>query len=68
MAGNKVLLDTNIISALFKGDVGVANHIDKSEVYLSSMLLESSVMVQNIRLKLNKILPILKSLFQLTTF
>lgn len=39
MAGNKVLLDTNIISALFKGDVGVANHIDKSEVYLSSIVI-----------------------------
>ncbi|WP_293305413.1 type II toxin-antitoxin system VapC family toxin [Pedobacter sp. UBA5917] len=38
MAGNKVLLDTNIISALFKGDVSVANHIDKSEVYLSSII------------------------------
>ncbi|WP_426329274.1 type II toxin-antitoxin system VapC family toxin [Pedobacter sp. R-06] len=39
MAGNKVLLDTNIISALFKGDVSVANHIDKSEVYLSSIVI-----------------------------
>jgi len=39
MAGNKVLLDTNIISALFKGDVNVANHIDKSEVYLSSIVI-----------------------------
>jgi len=39
MAGNKVLLDTNIISALFKGDVSVANHIDKSEIYLSSIVI-----------------------------
>ena len=39
MAGNRVLLDTNIISALFKGDVSVANHIDKSEIYLSSIVI-----------------------------
>jgi len=39
MAGNRVLLDTNIISALFKGDITVANHIDKSEVYLSSIII-----------------------------
>lgn len=39
MAGNKVLLDTNIISALFKGDVTIANHIDKSDVYLSSIII-----------------------------
>ncbi|WP_316845128.1 type II toxin-antitoxin system VapC family toxin [Pedobacter psychrodurus] len=39
MAGNKVLLDTNIISALFKGDISVANHIDKSEVYLTSIII-----------------------------
>ncbi|MGQ7855715.1 type II toxin-antitoxin system VapC family toxin [Pedobacter sp. WC2501] len=40
MAGNKVLLDTNIISALLKGDISVANHIDStSEVYLSSIVI-----------------------------
>ena len=40
MAGNKVLLDTNIISALLKGDTSVANHIDNtSEVYLSSIVI-----------------------------
>lgn len=40
MAGNKVLLDTNIISALLKGDTSVANHIDNtSEVYLSSVVI-----------------------------
>nr|WP_315421739.1 type II toxin-antitoxin system VapC family toxin [uncultured Pedobacter sp.] len=40
MAGNKVLLDTNIISALLKGDTSVANHIDStSEVYLSSIVI-----------------------------
>jgi predicted nucleic acid-binding protein len=30
MTGNKVLLDTNIISALLKGDVEIANQIDES--------------------------------------
>jgi tRNA(fMet)-specific endonuclease VapC len=40
MAGNKVLLDTNIISALLKGDTSVANHIDNaSEVYISSVVI-----------------------------
>lgn len=40
MAGNKVLLDTNIISALLKGEVSVANHIDNAaEVYLSSIVI-----------------------------
>lgn len=40
MAGNTVLLDTNIISALLKGDVSVADNIDKaSEVYLSCVVI-----------------------------
>jgi tRNA(fMet)-specific endonuclease VapC len=40
MAGNKVLLDTNIISALLKGDTLVADHIDNaSEVYISSIVI-----------------------------
>jgi tRNA(fMet)-specific endonuclease VapC len=40
MAGNKVLLDTNIISALLKGDTLVADQIDNaSEVYISSIVI-----------------------------
>lgn len=37
MNGSNVLLDTNIISALLKGDVAIADEIDKSsKVYLSA--------------------------------
>lgn len=32
MAGNKVLLDTNIITALFKGEEGIADKIDSAEI------------------------------------
>ena len=36
MNGSNVLLDTNIISALLKGDISVADEIDKSaKIYLS---------------------------------
>ncbi len=39
MTGNKVLLDTNIISALLKGDVSVADKIDLSEqVYIAAIV------------------------------
>jgi tRNA(fMet)-specific endonuclease VapC len=31
MTGNNILLDTNIVSALFKGEVSIANQIDQSE-------------------------------------
>jgi tRNA(fMet)-specific endonuclease VapC len=35
MTGNKVLLDTNIVSALLKGEVEIADNIDKADaVYL----------------------------------
>jgi tRNA(fMet)-specific endonuclease VapC len=35
MTGNKILLDTNIVSALFKGDLSVINGIDAaSEIYI----------------------------------
>lgn len=40
MSGNNILLDTNIISALLKGDVSIADEIDKSaKVYLSATVL-----------------------------
>lgn len=32
MAGNKILLDTNIISALFKGEEGIADKIDNADI------------------------------------
>jgi tRNA(fMet)-specific endonuclease VapC len=39
MSGNNVLLDTNIISALLKGDVSIADKIDNSaKVYLSAII------------------------------
>ena len=31
MTGNKFLLDTNIITALLKGEINVANRIDKAK-------------------------------------
>lgn len=31
MTGNKFLLDTNIVSALLKGEAGIADNIDKAE-------------------------------------
>ena len=31
MTGNKFLLDTNIVSALLKGEAVIANNIDKAE-------------------------------------
>jgi tRNA(fMet)-specific endonuclease VapC len=35
MTGNKILLDTNIVSAWLKGEEGIADKIDKAkEVYL----------------------------------
>ena len=35
MTGNRILLDTNIISALLKGDTNIADNIDQSEdVYI----------------------------------
>lgn len=40
MIGNKVSLDTNIISALLKGDAQIANKIDESdEVYISAIVI-----------------------------
>lgn len=40
MSGSNVLLDTNIISALLKGDVSIADKIDSSsQVYLSAIVI-----------------------------
>lgn len=40
MIGNKVLLDTNIISALLNGDAQIANKIDEfDEVYISAIVI-----------------------------
>ncbi len=40
MSGSNVLLDTNIIAALFKGDISIADEIDKSsKVYLSVVVI-----------------------------
>lgn len=40
MAGNKVLLDTNIVSALFNGEILIANKIDEAkEVYIPVIVL-----------------------------
>ena len=39
MAGNKILLDTNIISALFKGEEGIADKIDRADnVYIPAIV------------------------------
>lgn len=40
MTGNKILLDTNIISALLKGDSSIADHIDQAEdTYIPSIVI-----------------------------
>jgi tRNA(fMet)-specific endonuclease VapC len=40
MTGNKFLLDTNIITALLKGEVSVAGKIDKAkEIYIPTIVL-----------------------------
>lgn len=40
MSGNKVLLDTNIISALLKGETSIADEIDKaSQIFLSATVI-----------------------------
>jgi tRNA(fMet)-specific endonuclease VapC len=40
MTGNKFLLDTNIITALLKGEVSVAEKIDKAkEIYIPTIVL-----------------------------
>ncbi|MDQ0639496.1 putative nucleic acid-binding protein [Pedobacter sp. W3I1] len=62
MAGNKVLLDTNIISALLKGDASVADHIDNaSEVYISSIVIGELFYGAEYSVKLNKTSQILNS-------
>jgi tRNA(fMet)-specific endonuclease VapC len=40
MTGNKFLLDTNIITALLKGEITVANRIDKAkEIYIPTIVI-----------------------------
>jgi tRNA(fMet)-specific endonuclease VapC len=39
MIGNKILLDTNIVSALLKGEKTLINKVDKAEVYLCAVVL-----------------------------
>lgn len=40
MSGNKILLDTNIISALLKGETSIADEIDKAlQIFLSATVI-----------------------------
>ena len=71
MTGNKILLDTNIVSALLKGDDLLTDRIDKAEeVYLCAIVLgelhygaEYSSQVENNKMNIQQLTSIYNVLF-----